>query len=89
MLKSIVKLHDENGRFVIPKAIRDKMRITPSDLLTIETDGKRIVIEKCGQKCAICDTELEGNIGTLEILGRYVCEKCTEKINIASRRGSL
>ena len=88
-MKSIVKMHDENGRFVIPKVIRDKMRITPSDLLTIETDGERIIIEKCGQKCAICDIELEGNIGTLEIFGKYVCGKCTEKIIVATRTVNL
>ncbi|MGQ0741452.1 MAG: AbrB/MazE/SpoVT family DNA-binding domain-containing protein [Alphaproteobacteria bacterium] len=35
-----------NGRTTIPKAVRERLKLKPGDLLRYVFDGKRVVIEK-------------------------------------------
>lgn len=41
----IIKV-DFNGRFVIPKKIRDRLGINKDDILEIRVEGKKIILEK-------------------------------------------
>lgn len=35
---------DKAGRVVIPKALRDELRLAPGDSLALETDGERVTL---------------------------------------------
>lgn len=41
----IIKV-DFNGRFVIPKKIRDRLGIKKDDKLEVKVQGKKIILEK-------------------------------------------
>jgi len=42
-MNTIVTL-DKAGRVVIPKALRDELRLAPGDTLALESDGERVTL---------------------------------------------
>ncbi len=42
-MKSAVTL-DKAGRVIIPKALRDELRLAPGDSLTLESDGDQVTL---------------------------------------------
>ena len=43
LMNTIVTL-DKAGRVVIPKALRDELRLAPGDTLALESDGERVTL---------------------------------------------
>ena len=35
---------DQGGRVVIPKTVRDELRLAPGDTLALESDGERVLL---------------------------------------------
>ena len=63
---------DELGRIVIPKEIRNSLKINTKDLLEIHIEGDMIVLKKNEEKCVLC-----GNSEELIPFGdKLVCRTC-------------
>ena len=44
---------DRAGRVVLPKALRDRMRLEPGDNLLVESEGERITLRPVRQQAAL------------------------------------
>jgi len=42
---NVIVTVDSAGRVVIPKTLRDQLRLSPGDTLALETDGERMVLK--------------------------------------------
>jgi len=65
-----------DGRIQIPKLIRTKLKLKPSDLLTIRVEKGEIIITPLKKKCIICEKE----DGLNYVDGQYMCVDCIEKV---------
>jgi len=76
-MKGIVRKIEGLGRMVIPKAIREHMKVTPDDSIEFIISGnEEVIIRRFQESCVFC-----GNKENLkELLGKYICESCVEKI---------
>ena len=69
----IVRHIDDLGRLVIPKSMRNALKIRPEDEVTFTLDGNRIIVEKRQNACALCgETREVVQIGN----GKFVCPRC-------------
>ena len=69
----IVRHIDDLGRLVIPKSMRNALKLRPEDEVTFTLDGNRIIVEKRQSACAICgETREVVQIGS----GKFVCPRC-------------
>jgi AbrB family looped-hinge helix DNA binding protein len=50
---SITVSLDKAGRVVLPKALRDKMRLEPGDNLLVESEGERITLRPVRQQATL------------------------------------
>ena len=68
---------DKMGRVVIPKEIRDQLKIVSEvDKIDITVDGDKIILKKHYDACLFC-----GKIeDAIEYKGYYVCNDCVEKL---------
>ena len=68
---------DKMGRVVIPKEIRNQLKIENNvDSFEIHMDGDNIILKKYRPTCVFCDTFID----TVEFAGYSVCKKCIEKL---------
>jgi AbrB family looped-hinge helix DNA binding protein len=44
---------DKAGRVVLPKPVRDELRLSPGDALQLETDGERITLRPVRPKATL------------------------------------
>lgn len=73
----IVRDVDKMGRVVIPKEIRNALKIeSNSDSLEIFTEGDTIILKKYKPACFFCDTLEE----TVNYNGYNICVSCIEKL---------
>ena len=79
MIYTCYKKLDELGRIVLPKDIREKIAVTPGEMLKLDVEGDRIVITKAEKNCIFCGKT--GDLRTLE--GKIVCKNCIKKLNQA------
>lgn len=54
-MNTIVTL-DKAGRVVIPKTVRDALRLAPGDTLALQSDGDRVVL-RGGRKLTAAETD--------------------------------
>lgn len=45
---------DKAGRVVIPKTLRDELRLAPGDTLALESDGERMTLRPVRSGSALC-----------------------------------
>ena len=76
-MKGIVRKIEGLGRMVIPKAVREHMKITPEDSIEFIISGNdEVIIRRFQESCVFCgDKE-----NLKEYLGKYVCKNCIQKI---------
>ena len=73
----IIRKLDELGRVVIPKEIRNKLKIEERDSIEIYLDGESIVLKKYEPGCIFC-----GNSKDLTLYdGKLICKKCVNKLS--------
>ena len=73
----IIRTVDRMGRVVIPKEIRNQLKIRDTvDQLEIYMDGDSIVLKKYQPNCIFCG-EMENLIS---YNGKNVCTKCAEEL---------
>ena len=74
----VVRRIDDLGRVVIPKEIRERLKIeNDKDSFEIYTDGDLVILKKYQASCVFCGS-LEDSI---PYNGYTVCKKCIEKLN--------
>ncbi len=72
----IIRDVDKMGRVVIPKEIRNQLKIASDDSLEIFMEGDSIILKKYKPACFFCDTLEE----TVDFNGYNVCINCIEKL---------
>ncbi len=68
----IVRSIDELGRIVVPKEIRTKLDINPSDPIEIYVEGDKIILTKDQSGCLFCGSFDE----LVSFKGKKVCAAC-------------
>ena len=69
---------DDLGRLVIPKEIRDFLRWNHKDKISITTQGRKLVLGKMENVCALCDAD--ENLISLPN-GGMVCASCLKGVS--------
>lgn len=68
---------DRMGRVVIPKEIRNQLKIKNDvDCFEIYMDGDKVILEKYRPTCVFCDTLVDN----VSYSGYMVCKNCIEKL---------
>ena len=81
----IVRKVDELGRVVLPKELRENLKIEHKDPLEIYVEGETIILKKYEPACIFC-----GNASNVvEYMGRRICKECIEKLNTESLNRSI
>ena len=75
--KGNVRAIDELGRIVLPIEFRTALDIKSGDLLKMDMDGEKIVIQKNTPSCVFCGTE----IALTKYEGKTICIDCIRKIS--------
>lgn len=73
MTTGIVRKIDNVGRFVLPKELRDRLKIERDTEMQIYVSGSYIVIEKAG--CLLCGSE-----DVIETAAGLFCRECRSKV---------
>ena len=69
---------DKMGRVVIPKEIRERLKIeNDKDSFEIYTDGDLVVLKKYQPSCVFCHSLNDA----VPYMGYSVCKECIEKLN--------
>ena len=72
----IVRKVDELGRIVLPKELRDTLKIEHKDPLEIYVDADNIILRKYEPACIFC-----GNAdNVVDFGGKRVCTDCIAKL---------
>ena len=72
----IVRKVDELGRIVLPKELRDTLKIEHKDPLEIYVDADNIILRKYEPACIFC-----GNAeNVVDFGGKRVCKDCIAKL---------
>ena len=72
----IVRKVDELGRVVLPKELRNTLKIEHKDPLEIYVDGDSIILRKYEPACIFCGNATD----VAEFEGKRVCKECIEKL---------
>ncbi len=74
----VIRPVDKMGRVVIPKEIRERLKIeNDKDSFEIYTNGDLVILKKYQASCVFCNS-LEDSV---LYNGYTVCKKCIEKLN--------
>lgn len=71
----VVRKIDEIGRVTIPKDLRDILRLTTGDPVTISIDGDSLVLKKQSGTCFICSS-----LARVRYKGVGICDACQKDI---------
>ena len=71
-----VRKVDDLGRIVIPKEIRQKLKISDNSPLEIFSDSSCITIKKVHHCCAMCGS----NNKLREFNDKFICINCIDKL---------
>lgn len=74
----IVRNLDSLGRIVIPKELRDTMRINQFSPMEIFTEGDSIILRPYKRGCAVCGEER----GIVTIGNTSICPGCIDDFHI-------
>ena len=74
----VIRPVDKMGRVVIPKEIRERLKIeNDKDSFEIYTNGDLVILKKYQASCVFCNS-----LGDSVLYNGYsVCKKCIEKLN--------
>jgi len=81
----IVRKLDDVGRLVIPKEMRDLLKMNPGDDVEIEYSDKGVFVTKKDKTCHWCDKIVENLI---EYRNKILCLECSEKLSIFKTNNS-
>ena len=74
---------DPMGRIMIPAHIRKRLNIEPKSIVSIEIDGKSIVIRKAHETCVICGKPINNqNQSQRTAAGSAICTACAKMIGV-------
>ena len=71
-----VRKVDDLGRIVIPKEIRQNLKIGDNSSLEIFSDSSSITIKKINHSCAMCGSKNR----LLEFNDKFICCNCVDKL---------
>lgn len=71
----IVRKVDHLGRIVLPKELRELLRIQPQDGVEIFVDENKIVLKKYNPSCIICGNTQE----LFYFREKIICEDCVNE----------
>lgn len=72
----IVRKVDELGRIVLPKELRETLKINHKDPLEIYVEGDNIILKKYEPACIFC-----GNASDVKnYMDKRICVECIEKL---------
>jgi AbrB family looped-hinge helix DNA binding protein len=80
-MNATVKL-DRTGRVVIPKALRDELRLEPGDVLALESEGQRVTLRPVRSSTRI---RIERGVWVFRT-GKLLPAPVTDKVLDESRR---
>ena len=66
----------ENGRYVIPKSIRESLDIKDGDPIEIFVEEDRIILKKYNPFCCFCGSSED----MVNFEGKNICRQCAKKI---------
>ncbi|WP_124728117.1 AbrB/MazE/SpoVT family DNA-binding domain-containing protein [Staphylospora marina] len=72
----IVRKVDHLGRIVLPKELRDALRIHPHDGVEILVDNDSIILQKYLPRCVICEAGQDRQLYSFK--NKIICETCVE-----------
>lgn len=72
----IVRKVDELGRIVLPKELRDTLKIDHKDPLEIFVEGDSIILKKYEPACIFCGNASE----VFSYMDKKVCKECLAKM---------
>ncbi len=72
----IVRKVDELGRIVLPKELRDTLKIEHKDPLEIYVDADNIILRKYEPACIFCGNAED----VIDFGGKRVCKDCIAKL---------
>ena len=75
--KGNIRAIDELGRIVVPMEFRNALDIKAGDLLKMEIDGERIVVQKNTPSCIFCGAET----ALTKHQGKTLCIECIREIS--------
>lgn len=75
--KGNVRAIDELGRIVVPIEFRNSLDIKSGDLLRMELEGEKIVLQKNTPSCLFCGAET----ALTKFEGKTICIDCIRKIS--------
>ncbi|MBQ7896893.1 MAG: AbrB/MazE/SpoVT family DNA-binding domain-containing protein [Clostridia bacterium] len=75
--KGNIRAIDELGRIVVPMEFRNALDIKSGELLRMEVEGEKIIIQKNTPSCAFCG---EVN-GLTKFEGKTICLNCIREIS--------
>lgn len=76
----VIRPVDKMGRVVIPKEIRERLKIeNDKDSFEIYTDDDLVVLKKYQPNCVFCHSLAD----SVPYMGYTVCNDCIEKLNKA------
>lgn len=85
MIKGVVRQLDHLGRIVLPKEMRDSLKMETGDPIDIYLHNGVICIEKCRVQCTVCGSTNEDKL--LEVEGVHICKDCITKMNELVKKG--
>lgn len=83
--EGIVRRLDSLGRVVIPKEMRQLMKVNEKELVRIIKQNNSIIIKKYNRSCLVCGSENSLN----EYGGVCLCERCIGKMKKIDERRRL
>ena len=72
----IVRKVDELGRIVLPKELRDTLKIDHKDPLEIFVEGESIILKKYEPACIFCGNASD----VITYMDKRICRDCIEKL---------
>ncbi len=77
MRKGNVRAIDELGRIVLPVEYRTALDIKSGDMMRMELDGEKIVIQKNNPSCVFCGSE----VALTKYNSKTICLNCIREIS--------
>lgn len=72
----IVRKVDELGRIVLPKELRETLKIEHKDPIEIFVEGDNIILKKYEPACIFCGNASD----VVTYMDKRVCKSCLEKL---------
>ena len=76
-MQPITRTVDHLGRIVIPKHLRDKLKLSEGDSIVIDSEGDTVTVRRARAACKLCGREE----GILREFG--ICAACAARIQNA------